>query len=136
MNSNDVSRRRFLSTAVGVGAGGAIPTETQQSSFPEQAWIICEQSWEHNDEFFVPDGEHTHFQLFYSESDAVAECRRLFDEFCAIESPEDFRDELETYLESESYDPAKVTWDQLKASGYEGPFRVQAMHAFTRKGPP
>lgn len=136
MNSNDVSRRGFLSTAVGVGAAGAFPAETPHSDFPERAWIICEQSWEHNDEFFVPDGEHAHFQLFYSESDAVAECRRLFDEFCAIESPEDFRDETETYLEPGSYDPAEVTWDQLRAAGYEGPFRVQALHTPSRKAPP
>jgi hypothetical protein len=135
MSSQDVSRRGFLSTAVGIGTTGAIPSEMPATSFPERAWIILEQHWEHNDEFFVSDGEHAHFQLFYSESDAVAECRRLCDEFCATESPADYRDEMESYLEAGTYDPDQVTWDQLRAAGYPGPYRVQALHTPDRKAP-
>lgn len=136
MNSNDLSRRGFLSTAVGAGATGAIRAEIPTTSFPEQAWIIVEQDWEHNDEFFVPKGEFAHFQLFYSESDASAECQRLSDEFWATESPAEFLDEIESYLAPGTYDPAEVTWDQLRAAGYRGPYRVQALHTPDRKSPP
>lgn len=133
MNSNEVSRRVFLSTAVGVGATGAVPSEIPPTLFPERAWIILEQNWEHNDEFFVPDGESARFQLFYSESEALSECRRLCDEFCATESPAEFLDEMESYLESGTYDPEQVTWDQLRAAGYPGPYRVQTLHTPDRK---
>jgi len=133
MNSNDLSRRGFLSTAVGVGA---IPGQEPVSQFPERAWIIVEQHWQHNDEFFVPDGEYTHLQLFYSEAEAVAECRRLNDEYFATESPDEYRDEMERHLEAETYDSTEVTWDQLRAAGYRGPYRVQDLHTPTRKPPP
>jgi hypothetical protein len=105
----------------------------QAAKLPQQAWIIVEQNWEHNDEFFVPKGESAHFTLFYSEVEAQTECQRLGDEFFAKEPPEDYLDEMETYLGADSYDPDKVTWDQLRAGGYQGPFRVQALHMLNRK---
>lgn len=136
MISNEVSRRGFLSTAVGVGATGAIPAQEPVPQFPEQAWIIVEQHWEHNDEFYMAGGECAHLELFYSKAQAEVECRRLNEEFFAMEPPEDYWDEMECYLESGTYDPAEVTWDELRAAGYRGPYRVQVLNTPTRKPPP
>lgn len=131
-----VSRRGFLSRAFGIGAASAVPADVQAAISPEQAWIILEQQWEYNGEFFVEDGESVRFQLFHSEAEAAAECLRLFDEFCATEAVAEFPDEVATYLEPGTYDPAEVTWDQLRAAGYRGPYRIQALHPPHRKSPP
>lgn len=105
------------------------------TGFPEQAWIILEQQWEHSDEFFVPEGEHAHCDLYYSESAAADECRRLNEEFFTTEPPIDYRDEMEGYLDPEIYDPETVTWDQLREAGYPGPYRVLELHTPLRKSP-
>ena len=136
MNSNDLSRRGFLSTAVGVGATGGISAAASPHQTPERAWIIMEQRWHYNDEFYLADGGCAHLTLYYSKDEAAAECRRLCEEFFATESPEDFRDELESYLDPDSYDPSKVTWDQLLDAGYEGPYRILELQIPTRKTPP
>ena len=127
MNSNDLSRRGFLSTAVGAGATGIIPASESPQQFPERAWIIMEQRWQYSDEFYLADGGCARLTLFYSKDEAAAECRRLCEEFFATESPEEYSDEMESYLDSDSYDPAEVTWDQLRDAGYEGPYRVEEL---------
>ena len=128
MNSNEVSRRGFLSTAVGVGATGTIPASESPQQFPAQAWIIMEQCWQYNDEYYFADGDCAHLTLFYSKDEAAAECRRLCEEFFATESPEEYSDEMERYLDPDSYDPAEVTWDQLREAGYDGPYRIEELH--------
>ena len=133
MNSRDVSQRKVSATGEDARAAAAIPCQAPVSRFPEQAWIILEQDWQHNDEFYAPEGELTHPELYYCESEAAAECLRLNEEFFATEPPTDYRDEMERYLESEPFDPEEVTWDQLRAAGYPGPFRVQALHIPNRK---
>ena len=135
MNSRDVSQHKVPTTREDAGAGAATPPQAPATRFPEQAWIILEQDWEHNDEFFVPGGELAHLQLYYCESEAAAECLRLNEEFFTTEPPTDFRDEMESYLEPDTYDSEEVTWDQLRAAGYPGPFRVQALHIPNRKSP-
>lgn len=135
MNSRDVSTCNVPVTVEDTGTAAAIPGQESAARFPEQAWIILEQDWEHNDEFFVPGGEFAHLQLYYCESEAAAECLRLNEEFFTTEPPTDFRDEMESYLEPDTYDSEEVTWDQLRAAGYRGPFRVQALHIPNRKSP-
>ncbi len=105
------------------------------TGLPEHAWIILEQQWEHNDEFFVPEGEHAHCNLYYSESAAADECCRLNAEFFTTEPPVDYCYEMERYLDPEVYDPETVTWDQLRAAGYQGPYRVLELHTPLRKSP-
>jgi hypothetical protein len=135
VNSRDVSPRRVPAAGKDVGAVAAIPQQAPATRFPEQAWIILGQDWEHNDEFFVPGGELAQLQLYDCESEAAAECLRLNEEFFATEPPTDYHDEMASYLESDTYDPEEVTWDQLRAAGYQGPFRVQALHIPHRKPP-
>ena len=135
MNSRDVSQHKVPTTGEDAGAGAATPPQAPATRLPKQAWIILEQDWEHNDEFNVPQGEFAHLQLYYSESEAAEECLRLNEEFFATEPPTDFRDEMESYLEPDTYDPEEVTWDQLRAAGYRGPFRVQALYIPNRKSP-
>lgn len=135
MISNEVSRRGFLSTAVGVGATGAISASESPHQSPERAWIIMEQRWHYNDEYYLADGGCAQLTLYYSQDEAAAECRRLCEEFFATESPEDFRDELESYLDPDSGEPSEVTWDQLLDAGYAGPYHVLELHTPTRKPP-
>ena len=135
MNSKDVSSRKVPATLEEAATAAAIPSQVPAARFPEQAWIILEQGWEHNDEFFVPGGELAHLQLYYCESEAAAECLRLAEEFFATEPPTDYHDEMASYLAPDTYDPEEVTWDQLRAAGYQGPFRVQALHIPHRKPP-
>ncbi|MDB5385324.1 MAG: hypothetical protein JWM11_970 [Planctomycetaceae bacterium] len=136
MTSNATPRRGRRSNAGGTRTANVVPTNAPASNFPDQAWIIVEQNWEHNDEFFVPKGESAHLSLYYSETEAQTECQRLNDEFFAQEPSDDYLDEMETYLEPDSYDPDEITWDQLRAAGYGGPFRVRALHTPNRKPPP
>ena len=133
MKSRDVSQHKVPTTGEDAGTDAAIPGQATVTRFPEQAWIILGQDWEHNDEFNVPGGEFAHLQLYYSESEAAEECLRLNDEFFAAEPPTDYRDEMESHLEPDTYDPEDVTWDQLRAAGYRGPFRIQALHIPNRK---
>ena len=133
MNTNDVSRRGFLSAAVAVGTPGAPPANDPATQFPERAWIVLEQHWEHNDEFNVPHGEYAHFQLYYCKAEADAACQRLNEAFFAVEPPDDYLDEMETYLAPGTYDHDEVTWDQLRAAGYPGPYSAQALHTHPRK---
>ena len=120
-------------TVVNAGAHAAPPSHAPKENFPERAWIILEQNWEHNDEFYVPDGEEAHGELYYVESEATAECLRLTEEFFATEPPDDYLDEMESFLEPDTFDPEEVTWDQLRAAGYRGPYRVHALHNPVRK---
>ena len=135
MNSRDASPRKVSANEEDAGTAAAIPQQAPATRFPERAWIILEQGWEHNDEFFVPGGELAHLQLYYCESEAAAECLRLAEEFFATEPPTDYRDEMESYLAPDTYDSEEVTWEQLRAAGYRGPFRVQALHIPHRKSP-
>lgn len=120
-------------TVVNAGAHAAAPAHAPHENFPERAWIILEQNWEHNDEFYVPNGEEAHGELYYVESEATAECLRLMEEFFATEPPGDYLDEMECFLEPDTFDPEEVTWDQLRAAGYRGPYRVHALHTPVRK---
>lgn len=72
-------------TVVNVGAHALDREHARTVNFPERAWIILEQNWEHNDEFYVPDGERANTELYYVESEATAECLRLTEEFLAAE---------------------------------------------------
>lgn len=57
----------------------------------------------------------------------------MCDDFWELESPADYYDEMESYLASETSDPDQITWDQLRAAGFRGPYRVQALHLPHRK---
>ncbi len=135
MKSRPSSQRKVPATGKDAGTDAAIPSRAPATRFPKKAWIILEQGWQHNDEFYAPEGELTHPELYYCQSEAAAECLRLNEEFFVTEPPTDFRDEMESYLEPNTYDPEEVTWDQLRAAGYRGPFRVQALYIPNRKSP-
>lgn len=127
MTSNEASRRGRRSNAGGTRTANTVRSGRLTPNLPDQAWIIVEQDWEHNDEYFVPRGANAHLTLFYSKSEAQTECQRLNDEFFARTWTTIFDEEIETYLEPDSYDPDSHL-GPASAAGYQGPFRVQALH--------
>jgi hypothetical protein len=83
-----------------------------------------ERSWEYDDEFTYPDGEFVRSKLFLDKASAETECQRLCAEFFAAETPEEFGVDFEG-LHLADRDPATVTWEDLRATGFPDPFSVQ-----------
>ncbi|MEK6259900.1 MAG: hypothetical protein AABP62_14870 [Planctomycetota bacterium] len=99
---------------------------------PQQAWVIVELGWEHNDEFTSAEGEYPRTQLFFDKALADAECQRLCTAFFAAETPIEFEVDFAAYrdeAEHHSFDELAVTWEGLRASGFPDPYYVLELGA-------
>lgn len=130
MPHNNYSRRDFFRRAATATAlGAAAPSDSQP--LPKQAWIIVALGWEYNDEFSYPEGEHPVGKVYFSPTEAAAECRRFCDEFFQSQTPAEFEADFVLYLGDRAcsfdFDDRLVTWDQLRAAGFPDPYSVQQM---------
>jgi hypothetical protein len=122
-----ISRRAFFGQAAVAPAAGLLHPVVEK---PKSAWIIVMLNWEYNDENSYQQGEMPLDRLFYDKEEADRECQRLCDEFFGREPTEEFSPEVENYMwgtpeyARPDFDPADVTWDQLRENGFPDPYYV------------
>lgn len=111
----------LIATATGAAQAveAAIGPGTQP---PQRAWTIVGVNWEYNDEFCYEAGEFVGSKVYFDESEAKAECRKLCDAFFS-ESPQDFQPCWDAF----DVDPDTGTWDDLRKAGFSDPYSVKEL---------
>jgi hypothetical protein len=120
--SDSISRRTFFGRAA--AAPLAIPGSPLPAEKPDKAWVILGINWEYNDEYSYEDGEHVLNQVYYDQETALAECKRLCDQFFAGQTPTDFECDW-NWLDIDETDD----WDAVRAAGFPDPYYVKEMVA-------
>ncbi|HUQ69132.1 MAG TPA: twin-arginine translocation signal domain-containing protein [Planctomycetaceae bacterium] len=120
-----LSRRGFLGL---VGSAAAAPMPVAPPS-PARAWIILARNWVYNDEISYPDGTSPRTAVFYDQTQAEAECRRLCEAFYAEQTPEEFEPDWHEYFPDygRDFDESAVTWEQMRDAGFPEPYLVQEL---------
>jgi hypothetical protein len=120
-----LSRRSFFHSLT----AGATAAATGPPAPPREAWILLAQGWEYNDECSYPEGEYARDELYYDRAAAEAECQRLCADFFAAQTPVEFEVDWTSYDldRGADFDPASVTWDELRVAGFPEPYSVQRL---------